>query len=657
MEPTHPAAYGASDSLAVLRHRWWLVALVTGLGLAAAGGWLHARPPVWESATSVLVHPAGQDANVVGGRTQGEVNLDTEAQLVRSTAVAAGAAELLGLDPAPTDLARRVGVTVPPNTSVLTITFTAATPAEAQAGAQAFAEAYLDHRAQSARADLAAQAEAIEAMLDELGGRLADLNQRLAQTATSTAAAVNLDSQRGMVASQMNSLTDRLNALTTATVSPGTVISEARLPEQPSRPEPAVVLASGAALGLVAGLGAAGLGERLARRVRRPTDLPRRLGVPVLAAFTAANRPPAEEIASPYAPAGRTFDRLRNEVIASERSSGASDAVGFTTSERSSRASDAVGFTASERSSGASDAAAGQPVGTGRGRVIVVTSPTGGPATGPVAGLVATNLAASMSRCGHDTVLVEAAAPGTAGSLTRLLGVAAAPGLSEVLAGRTSLADALQRPARYPRLQVMTMGGTATATGLLQSPALRTVLAALTTQAGYVVVEAPATAMSADAQSLAGHADLALLAVEARRTRLADVVDAAAQLRQVATPLLGAVVVPPRRREVARRGTRPGTPDGGDGQPAARSDRPGPQANPTARPRGTEPPAPAPRQADHRQADHRHALGATDGQTLVIAGLSDHREAGDFGQPDPPDPPQPLEPSEPPERPEQPGHP
>ena len=56
------------------------------------------------------------------------------------------------------------------------------------------------------------------------------------------------------------------------------------------------------------------------------------------------------------------------------------------------------------------------------------------------------------------------------------------------------------------------------------------------------MVEAPPAAASADAQSLASHADTAILAVELRRTRVAEIVDAADQLRRVGTPLLGAVV-------------------------------------------------------------------------------------------------------------------
>src|SRR4029453_9704159 len=80
--------------------------------------------------------------------------------------------------------------------------------------------------------------------------------------------------------------------------------------------------------------------------------------------------------------------------------------------------------------------------------------------------------------------------------------------------------------------------------GLLQSQMLRAALTSLRRQAEYIVIEAPATSTSADAQSVASLADIALVAVELKRTRYADVSDAAEQLRRVGTPLLGAVVLP-----------------------------------------------------------------------------------------------------------------
>jgi hypothetical protein len=78
----------------------------------------------------------------------------------------------------------------------------------------------------------------------------------------------------------------------------------------------------------------------------------------------------------------------------------------------------------------------------------------------------------------------------------------------------------------------------------MQSQRLRDTLEAVRRQAGYVVIEAPSTSSSADAQSLASLADAAILAVELRRARRPALLDAAEQLRRVGTPLLGAVVLP-----------------------------------------------------------------------------------------------------------------
>jgi hypothetical protein len=125
-----------------------------------------------------------------------------------------------------------------------------------------------------------------------------------------------------------------------------------------------------------------------------------------------------------------------------------------------------------------------------------------------------------------------------------MLGVSAVPGLSDLLAGRVSLARAVQRTPRIPSLRVITTGGAATAAGLMQSQRLKDTLEALRRQGGYVVIEAPSTSSSADAQSLASLADAAILAVELRRSRRPALLDAAEQLQRVGTPLLGAVVLP-----------------------------------------------------------------------------------------------------------------
>ncbi len=119
----------------------------------------------------------------------------------------------------------------------------------------------------------------------------------------------------------------------------------------------------------------------------------------------------------------------------------------------------------------------------------------------------------------------------------------------------------------------MTPGGTASATGLLQSEGVRGVLGQLASKTRYVIVEAPSTASGADAQSLASVADVALLVVEAGRAHHTQVADAATQLNRVGTRLLGAVVVPrigPENLPIGRNNHR-----GPDGEPQAGVDTEG----------------------------------------------------------------------------------
>jgi uncharacterized protein involved in exopolysaccharide biosynthesis len=115
-------SYDLSDYLAMARRHWWIVALALVIGAGAGTDYNRRLPREYVSSASVLVYPAGQDANVSGGRTRAEINLDTEAQLVRSTAVATYAAEVLNRDDAE-QLAAGIYVEVPPNTSVLQIKF------------------------------------------------------------------------------------------------------------------------------------------------------------------------------------------------------------------------------------------------------------------------------------------------------------------------------------------------------------------------------------------------------------------------------------------------------------------------------------------------------------------------------------------------------
>jgi uncharacterized protein involved in exopolysaccharide biosynthesis len=497
MEPTRPVS-DVSHYLGMFRRHWWVALLATSVGLGAGAVVSSALPKVYESTTSVLVQAVDQDVNAQGGRTKGTINLDTEAQLVGSGAVAVKAQQLLRSPASPLELARNVSVEVPANTTVLVIRYSAGDPKAAQAGSHSFAEAYLRNREETARSGLDQQIKTLSLKVRQLTASLTTINTRLAAAKPGSSERSNLESLRSNSQNQLNSLTGRLNELTTTTVGAGSIISDARLPDAPTSPNALLNMATGAMAGLLLGLALAFARERLDRRVRTAADVRDRARINVLAALDERTTPHFDDVLQPYGPGGRVFNRLRNEVLASL---------------------------------------------TPGDQVIVVT----GASRGSAATLVAANLAAALARTGSDVVLIGAHLPDSvvdAAPLARMLGVAAMPGLSDLLAGRIGLAKAMQRTPRIPSLRVITTGGAATAAGLMQSQRLRDTLEALRRQAGYVVIEAPSTSSSADAQSLASLADAAILAVELRRARRPALLDAAEQLRRVGTPLLGAVVLP-----------------------------------------------------------------------------------------------------------------
>ncbi len=496
MDASRPA--DVSHYLGVFRRHWWVALVATGAGLAAGAALTETLPEVYESSTSVLVSAVDQDTNAQGGRTKGSVNLDTEAQLVRSGAVATKAVALLRSPLSPVDLAKDVSVEVPANTTVLMITFKADNAQAAQAGSHAFAEAYLRNREETAQSGLDQQIKTLTTKVQQLTKTLTGINARLSRAVRGSSDESNLQSLRNNSQNQLNSLTGKLNELTTTTVGAGSIISDARLPESPSSPNAMINIATGGMIGLLLGLALAFVRERFDRRLRSATDVRDRGRINVLAALDERTTPHFDDVLQPYGAGGRVFNRLRNEVLAT------------------------------------------LPQGS---QIIVVT----GASRGSASTLVAANLAAALARTGSDVVLIGAHLPDSvvdAAPLARMLGVSAVPGLSDLLAGRVGLARVLQRTPRIPSLRVITTGGAATAAGLMQSQRLKDTLEALRRQGGYVVIEAPSTASSADAQSLASLADAAILAVELRRARRPALLDAAEQLQRVGTPLLGAVVLP-----------------------------------------------------------------------------------------------------------------
>jgi capsular polysaccharide biosynthesis protein len=292
-EPTAAHARDLGDYLSLVRRRWvWIVGSVLAC-LVLATMYLSVAQQTYVSTAKVLVQQTSNNTGAsVGARTNDAINLDTEAQLVKSEAVSKRAGELLGSDQPPVSLANRVNVTVPPNTTVLQIAFSAPTAEQAQDGASAFAQAYLENRQDAAQDQLAANIDRLQGQADEVTKDIQDISAALAKLPGpgENSDKAFLSARRSTLSAQLASINAQLAPLAGEVVNPGEVILEAQVPKTPVDPNPMVIIPAGLMAGLVIGLGLAALRERSDKRIHTGSEVERLFGMVPLTTLVARGR-------------------------------------------------------------------------------------------------------------------------------------------------------------------------------------------------------------------------------------------------------------------------------------------------------------------------------------------------------------------------------
>jgi capsular polysaccharide biosynthesis protein len=283
-QATQHRAKDLGDYRALLRRRWmWvIVGLVTGV--VAGLLYLQAKTPTYVSTAEVKLEATAADTALEDSRTPGAVNLDTEAQLVKSTAVASDVADKINSTATPAALARRVTVTVPANTTVLTIAFEASTAKSAQAGAQAFAHAYLANRTRLAEELIKAKSDHLEKQIDDVNALLFANLKRFNDNALDLTPGdlAILKAEQLQYSGQLRRLQANLDPLQNTVVRPGQVIVEAQVPTKIEKPNRQLVLASTVMAGLLLGLALASLRDRADRRIHSAAEVERLYGLAVL---------------------------------------------------------------------------------------------------------------------------------------------------------------------------------------------------------------------------------------------------------------------------------------------------------------------------------------------------------------------------------------
>jgi capsular polysaccharide biosynthesis protein len=266
-----------------VRRHLWFVAVCLLVGIVVGFGVSTLLSTTYTSSARVLVLTDITDqgvGNAAGSRTTSSVNLDTEAQVLRSEPVAALAKTTFPTSLSPTGLLKHVTVTVPANTSILTITYKGGSASKAEAGATAFAKAYLDNRAAVAQAYIKAQVTSVTKQITSANAALKKLSTEQSDEPVGSAARNFDEDQIVTLQNQISSLNNQLTSLTTVVVNPGRVISPATNATRGGLARD-IVVASFAVLGLLVGLVGAFARDHGGAKVRYEEDLAT-LGVPTL---------------------------------------------------------------------------------------------------------------------------------------------------------------------------------------------------------------------------------------------------------------------------------------------------------------------------------------------------------------------------------------
>jgi uncharacterized protein involved in exopolysaccharide biosynthesis len=280
-----PAQLG--DYLAVIRSRKWSIVAVMAAFIVLSVVYAKQQPPSFRSVAKVLVlqpsttNPA--DPASITQQAGKPINLQTEAEIVSSTAVAQLAKQQLpGAPQAAQELLKNVTASFTTDSQVLSISFTGESRKGAQEGAQAFAAGYLQYKKQQFDQAVLAIRSTLIQQLSQLNTALVRVNRIIALNPRNPARVRDAQTQKDLLIAQYRAVQGKVTNLGSTVNSPGQIVGAATLPAGPSNSKYAF-LAIGVLLGLAFGLGQAFLRDSLDKRLEGVNDLEERLGAPVFA--------------------------------------------------------------------------------------------------------------------------------------------------------------------------------------------------------------------------------------------------------------------------------------------------------------------------------------------------------------------------------------
>jgi capsular exopolysaccharide synthesis family protein len=476
------------------RHKWLILLVAASVTLLVAI-YSYSRPSVYESTAQFLVRPTL--VQPLQANPFDTVSMATEMQLVTSAQVADIARETIGGTVTLQDALDGVSVTNPANTQILDISYSAHSPAEAQQGAQAFAEAYQTYKHDQAVSTIKTSSDTIRAQITELDREIAELNARIAAS-TDPVEQQSLTEQRNSLDTVRLSSQNLLATTATLSTDPGQVVEDALRPTSPVSPKHKMDLALGLLLGLIAGVVLASLRDQARDRIQGPPLVARSLDAPILGSIPRTHRllvgtAHLASVDEPHGQAAEAYRTLRTNLLAVCRES--------------------------------------------KAKTILITSARQGEGKTSTAA----NLAVALAQAGRSVVLISADLRNP--RVHAVFGIGNEQGLGQVLEGTLSLDEAIVE-TDLAELRILPSGPVDAVdepVELLQSDRMGEVLEECC-RSDFVIVDGPPIFPVADSLVLADLVDGVLFVTDAQSSTQASVAQSRRQIHQVGGRILGGIL-------------------------------------------------------------------------------------------------------------------
>lgn len=501
MDTSAPRPAFASRSL---RRRWKIIVATILMGLLAAAGYLISYQPQYQSTSVIFLEPMTGNPyspSTPDSRTEQLAALTTEAGLVHTDRViglASGIVKSKG-GKFSDNTAEQLTTEVPSNTQVINIHYSADTPEQAQLGAQALAEAYLQYRQERASRALDAQSgrwdqqiSSISEMLDEATAALKQARDAAEPRETEI---LKLEEQIQIYSGQLAQVRVERTDAVAASGSPGDIINPASLPKSPTGISPWLI-----ACGLILGAGATGvllalLLEHLDKRIRAADDI------------AAAGLEPVFGEVTPWQAGSYSSDQLEEYRLLRD------------------------GLYAST----------GYPHST-----VLLT----GVIAGSSSDRISSGLATALAQSDISTIVVQADPESV------LQHDVTGPGLTDLLSGDYELESTgslLHTVGNGPR--ILGIGSNpGNLTSLVQGPRLETVIESLALETHVLLIAGP-PAYTSMAAAIAKQCSKVLVVAPVNKSTAADIVISLDAMQRQPTPVVGAVI----ERKPSRRSQAGGT--------------------------------------------------------------------------------------------------